>query len=135
MSANTQVTTKGEQHNMFKRLRLDTENDNFLKLSKEKQKNRARDVLQRQMEEDKKFKALEAGYEASLRKKICTQSLKIINWFHKKHPMIPQEEEPLLNAILITKMSSSNSFLTVSRLWGGIKRRRTRSSLVPGMSN
>jgi hypothetical protein len=81
---------------MFKRLRLDTENDNFLKSSKETQKNRARDVLQRQMEEDKKLKALEAEYEASLRKKICTQSLKIINWFDKKHPMIPQEEEPLL---------------------------------------
>jgi hypothetical protein len=46
---------------MFKRLRLDTENDNFLKLSKEKQKNRARDVLQRQMEEDKKSRHWKQG--------------------------------------------------------------------------
>ena len=82
--------------NMFKRLRLETDNDNVSNLSTEKQKTRARDVLQRQMEEDKKVQALEVEYEASLRKKICTQSLKTINKFHKKYPTIPHEKEPLL---------------------------------------
>ena len=48
------------------------------------------------MEELEKLKALEAEYEASLRKKICTQSLKTINKFHKKYPTIPHEKEPLL---------------------------------------
>ncbi len=48
------------------------------------------------MEELEKLKVLEAEYKESLRKKICTQSLKTINRFHEKYPMIPQEEEPLL---------------------------------------
>ena len=39
---------------------------------------------------------MEAEYEASLRQKICSQSLKSINKFHKKYRMIPQENEPLL---------------------------------------
>ncbi len=82
--------------NVFKRLRLETDNDNVANLSTEKQKTRARDVLQRQMEEDKKVKALEAEYEESLRKKICNQSLKTNYKFHKKYPTIPHEEEFLL---------------------------------------
>ncbi len=82
--------------NMFKRLRLETDYDDVSKLSTEKQKTRARDVLQRQMEEDQKVKALEAEYEASSRKKICNQSLKTINKFHETYTTIPHEEEPLL---------------------------------------
>ena len=82
--------------NMFKRLRLETDDDDVSKLSTEKQKTRARDVLQRQMEEDQKVKALEAEYEASSRKKICNQSLKTNYKFHKKYPTIPHEEEFLL---------------------------------------
>ena len=56
---------------MFKRLRLETDYDDVSKLSTEKQKARARDVLQRQMEEDEKVKALEAEYEASLKKRFA----------------------------------------------------------------
>jgi hypothetical protein len=82
--------------NMFKRLRLETDYDDVSKLLTEKQKTRTRDVLQRQMEEDQKVKVLKAEYEASLRKKICTQSLKTINKFREKYTTIPHEEEPLL---------------------------------------
>ncbi len=56
-------------NNMINRLRLETDCDDISKLSTEKQKTRTRDVFQRQMEKDKKVKALEAEYKASSRKK------------------------------------------------------------------
>ena len=55
---------KGWNDSMINRQRLDTESDNVSKSSTEKQKNRVRDVLPRQMEEDEKLKVLEAEYEA-----------------------------------------------------------------------
>ena len=85
-----------DNEEIYKRLRLDTEDDEISNLSTEKQKKRARDVLQRQVEEDERLKALEAEYESSLRQKICTQSLKTIKKYHDKYRVVTQENEPLM---------------------------------------
>ena len=85
-----------DNEEIFKRLRLDTEDDEISNLSTEKQKRRAWDVLQRQVEEDERLKALEAEYESSLRQKICTQSLKTIKKYHDKYRVVTQENESLM---------------------------------------
>jgi hypothetical protein len=82
-----------------------------------------------------KVKALEAEYEASLRKKICTQSLKTINRFHGKYPTIPHEEEPLLKRNSDYEIELQQFISDSFEAWGGIQRRSTRSALVYGQSN
>ena len=62
----------------IKRLRLDSDDNEVFESLRENQKKRARAVRQKQIEEEEKRVAMEAEYEASLRKKICTQSLKTI---------------------------------------------------------
>jgi hypothetical protein len=59
----------------IKSLRLDTDDNKVFESLTENQKKRARAVRQNQVEEEEKRDAMEAEYEASLRKKVCTQSL------------------------------------------------------------
>ncbi len=65
----------------IKRLRLDTDDKEVFESLTENQKKRARAVRQKQIEEEEKRDAMEAEYEASLKKKICTQSLKLLKVF------------------------------------------------------
>ncbi len=80
----------------IKRLRLDTDDNEVFESLTENQKKRARAVRQKQIEEEEKRDAMEAEYEALLRKKICTQSLKTIKSFQDKYWTIPEEEEPMV---------------------------------------
>jgi hypothetical protein len=80
----------------IKRLRLDSDDNEVFESLTENQKKRARAVRQKQIEEEEKRVAMEAEYEASLRKKICTQSLKTIKSFQDKYRTIPEEEEPMV---------------------------------------
>jgi hypothetical protein len=80
----------------IKRLRLDSDDNDILKSLTENQKKRARSARKKQVEEEEKIDLMEAEYEASLRKKICTQSLKSIKTFQEKYRTNLEEEEPMV---------------------------------------
>ncbi|KAI2490875.1 hypothetical protein MHU86_23698 [Fragilaria crotonensis] len=80
----------------IKRLRLDSDDNEVFKSLTENQKKRARNARKKQVEEEEKLDAMEAEYEASLRKKICTQSLKSIKSFQDKYRTNHEEEEPMV---------------------------------------
>ncbi|KAI2493996.1 hypothetical protein MHU86_20527 [Fragilaria crotonensis] len=80
----------------IKRLRLGSDDNEGFKSLTENQKKRARNSRKKQVEEEEKLDAMEAEYEASLRKKICTQSLKSIKSFQDKYRTDHEEEEPMV---------------------------------------